>query len=49
VPTIRSLPDFNQKSQSENWRCLLDEVRTFFEQNPDDRQDFVIFSDEKLK
>ena len=24
-----------QKSQSENWRCLLIKIRTYFEQNPD--------------
>jgi hypothetical protein len=25
----------SQNPKSENWRCLLGEVRTFFEQNPD--------------
>ena len=24
-----------QKSQSENWRCLLVKIRTFFDENPD--------------
>ena len=27
-------------SESTNWRCFLDEVRTFFEQNPDYRHYF---------
>jgi len=26
---------FAQKSQSENWRYLLDKIRTFFDENPD--------------
>jgi len=24
-----------QNPNSENWRCLLDKIRTYFEQNPD--------------
>jgi len=30
----RGEAEIAQKSQSENWRCFLIDVRTFFEQNP---------------
>ena len=35
VESLCDAPNFGEKTNSETWLCLLNKIRTFFQQNPD--------------